>query len=568
MLLEEPKRKKLGSDWIPPADAFWRPPGKQLAAAFEPLRVAMQKTVWPKPVLDRVGAAMQRWRGAGRCDGLGHVELVRQLRWKDRPVLGPKDPKGRARPRPRYEHAVIEVAALVRRRGPELRREVRSDAPPGPTMQQELALAQKQLQEAATSLNAARLECDRTNNKHRKLKARVEMGRAKVKKHKKEVKQAAAAKVKAAKAAAKQKFEQRLDKAVEKKVAAKVLDKDERIQELTRQRAKARRRARDKEDDAKESGKRLKRARKAERELKAIKRKRQDETAPELQSESEAASESGAGCESEEEELSPKAKRGRRDERGRFAAMPWQARPLVWAQLARRTPPSAVNANITDVLEAFASEQVVPLPCEREVQRMRGELTLGGECLAAFRVALARRIISFGFDESTKFGIGLLSTNTQIEPHDAPGSSVDVVMRGVTVSASGKAEHLAAAIEKDIFSHARTLLTGWKAQHEKMFGAGSWAAAGAPEPESIGLHRLSKHAVLVSDTCNGARATKRLVAEHAERAGREKLGITPEAWEAMGEAERESVCKVGCPPPPPLLCRARRAIGLGVLKHA
>ena len=29
----------------------------------------------------------------------------------------------------------------------------------------------------------------------------------------------------------------------------------------------------------------------------------------------------------------------------------------------------------------------------------------------------------FGFDESTKFGLGLLSTNTQIEPHDAPGTS-------------------------------------------------------------------------------------------------------------------------------------------------
>ena len=175
---------------------------------------------------------------------------------------------------------------------------------------------------------------------------------------------------------------------------------------------------------------------------------------------------------------------------------------------------------------------------------MRGELTIAGEALAAFRVAKCPRIISFGFDESTKFGIGLLSTNTQIEPHDAPGTSVDVVMRGVTVSSSGKAVHLAAAIEKDIFSHGRTLLSGWSEQHEKTFGSGSWAAAGGPAPDSIGLHRLSKHAVLVSDTCNGARATKRLVAAHAEAAGREKLGISPEAWEVMSEEERASKCKV------------------------
>ena len=34
--------------------------------------------------------------------------------------------------------------------------------------------------------------------------------------------------------------------------------------------------------------------------------------------------------------------------------------PLIWAQLGRRVSPSAVNANITDVLEAFAPEQQVP----------------------------------------------------------------------------------------------------------------------------------------------------------------------------------------------------------------
>ena len=103
------------------------------------------------------------------------------------------------------------------------------------------------------------------------------------------------------------------------------------------------------------------------------------------------------------------------------------------AEEARRTPPSAVAANILDVLYEFAEEEVVPMPTIRELQRMRGELTVAGECLAAFRVALAKRIISFGFDESTKFGLGLLSSNTQIEPHDAPGTSVDVVLRGTSL---------------------------------------------------------------------------------------------------------------------------------------
>ena len=56
------------------------------------------------------------------------------------------------------------------------------------------------------------------------------------------------------------------------------------------------------------------------------------------------------------------------------------------------------------------------MPCERVVAQMRGELTVASEAIAAFRVALCKRIISFGWDESTKFGLGILSSNTQVGP--------------------------------------------------------------------------------------------------------------------------------------------------------
>ena len=99
-----------------------------------------------------------------------------------------------------------------------------------------------------------------------------------------------------------------------------------------------------------------------------------------------------------------------------------------------------INRNITEVLTLYAKEKVVPMACERQMRKLRTEVTIAGEMIAALRVALCVRIISFGFDESTKFGLGLLSTNTQIEPHDALGTSVDVVMRGVTLTAGGTAE--------------------------------------------------------------------------------------------------------------------------------
>ena len=241
-----------------------------------------------------------------------------------------------------------------------------------------------------------------------------------------------------------------------------------------------------------------------------------------------------------QQEQEPKV--ARRDEDGRFRVDPWQLRVLEWSQLARGVAPSTVNRNITEVLTLFASEKVVPLACERQMRKLRGEVTIAGEMIAALRVALCTRIISFGFDESTKFGLGLLSTNTQIEPHDALGTSVDVVMRGVTLTAGGTAEAISKDIEHKLFTHARRLLSLWKEEHERIYGTGSWAKASMPLPDNIGLHRLSENAVLMSDTCNAARATKRLLAEMAETAGMERLGT--EAWEKLSEVEREE--KVKC----------------------
>ena len=72
---------------------------------------------------------------------------------------------------------------------------------------------------------------------------------------------------------------------------------------------------------------------------------------------------------------------------------------------------------------------------------------------------------------------------------------------------------------------------------EARFGEGSWAVAG-PDPECIGMHRLSDRTMLQSDTCNAARATKALVAEMAEAASRDKHGISDADWEAMDATAR------------------------------
>lgn len=166
------------------------------------------------------------------------------------------------------------------------------------------------------------------------------------------------------------------------------------------------------------SGRRLERAQEAEQMLR------------ELQAEYEevCATMEAQTKEVNEDDCNNSMTRGRRDERGCFEAEPASMRVLKWAQLARNVPTTSINANITEVLRVYAPQALIPQPCERQMRKMRGELTIAGEALSAYyKIGKALRVVSFGFDESTKFGISLLSTNIQIEPHHSPGTLLDVV---------------------------------------------------------------------------------------------------------------------------------------------
>jgi hypothetical protein len=102
-----------------------------------------------------------------------------------------------------------------------------------------------------------------------------------------------------------------------------------------------------------------------------------------------------------------------------------------------------------------------------------------------------------------------------------------------------------AHIETRILAHSRNMLTCWMQAYEKHNGgAGSWARAGGPSPENIGLHRLAEDTVLMTDTCHGARCTKRLLAEAVMRTIQAKVG--EEAWEALSPEERDRKYKVRC----------------------
>ena len=153
---------------------------------------------------------------------------------------------------------------------------------------------------------------------------------------------------------------------------------------------------------------------------------------------------------------------------------------------------------------------------------MRGEVTLAGEAMAAFKFAKCKRVLCFGWDESTKFGNAVFSCSFQVEHFD--GTREDLCLRGLSIMPEGgTSKAVLKHIETRILAYSRAILAKWVEVHEKQHGLGSWAAAGGPSPENIGLHRLCEDTVLMTDTCNGARCTKRLLTESIVQAIAEKL---------------------------------------------
>ena len=432
VLAQAPNYLALAAEWRPPDEPGWRPVRTTQPTIFEPLRTACTEVIWPNEHLDAMSAAIQRWAGPwrGQHDSLSKDSL-RRLQKED----GPKNKKGKTRKL--FESAAVPVAWLVKYYRGELRRALNSDEPPPPTKeeqiealtaerdeQQEQLEAEEQRREAAEKARG-KAEAARRMEKGRRLKQKKEMKAWKAT-QKSLLKERLAGAVARRKEVVERRETARLERANERRFA----EQAELLERRARELSKARARAREAEADAEKSQKRLRRAQRAEA---ALKRAREEldelmeEHAPPLDSDED----------SDEEEP---AKRGRRDKRGRFEAESWRLRWLRWSQICRRVPTLAISANINEVLSVYAPEVVAPQPTERATRAMRVEATIGGEAINAWRFAKARRIISFGEDETTKWGKAIITTNTQIEPHDAPGTSVDIVLRGGTLTA-GASRH-------------------------------------------------------------------------------------------------------------------------------
>ena len=216
---------------------------------------------------------------------------------------------------------------------------------------------------------------------------------------------------------------------------------------------------------------------------------------------------------------------------GRGRVWPWWLRAMIAEQLIHGTPPSAVLQNIVSDVHYVAPWIKVALPNLRFVQRMRQEVRIVAETLAAARVAWASSVRQLGADGTERKQISLLTSNLLIE--EADGSLKPVILASAYITPGKTAEIEGDSIATRCFARGRTKLRRWRQQHEKMFPGQSHSI---PEAEKFALRRLGGGGALSNDTCNQALALRRVLVDKIAKEVKEDVGS--EAWAAMSPAEK------------------------------
>lgn len=215
----------------------------------------------------------------------------------------------------------------------------------------------------------------------------------------------------------------------------------------------------------------------------------------------------------------------------------WGTRAIIYSLLAMMVPCSAVGLVIVAIVTRAAPWLKPSAPHVETVRRCRFELRFVEEASAARRVAASYRVRGIGFDETTKLGHAALTSNVTIEPTEGAPLE-DVVLRAAYCPIGGTSEKCVESIDKRCFSRLRDMLRRWEAKFHEMYPQEEWTG---PDASRCALHRLGGGGAIMSDTCNTARRSKKLLAEAIAKDVQEHLGS--DAWGSMSTDEREAAVR-------------------------
>lgn len=213
----------------------------------------------------------------------------------------------------------------------------------------------------------------------------------------------------------------------------------------------------------------------------------------------------------------------------------WGTRAIIYSLLSMMVPCSAIGSVIVAIVSRTAPWLKPCAPTKETVRRCRFELRFVEEASAARQVASCFKVRGIGFDETTKLGHSTLTSNVTIEPVEGAPLE-DIVLRAAYCPTGGTAEKCVESIDKKCFSRLRTILRKWEAKFTEMFPEEVWTG---PDPSRCALHRLGGGGAIMSDTCNTARASKRLLAELIAKEVEEH--VSSEAWQEMSPDERKKI---------------------------
>ena len=221
---------------------------------------------------------------------------------------------------------------------------------------------------------------------------------------------------------------------------------------------------------------------------------------------------------------------------------PWWVRAMIMEQLVNGTPPTAIPRNIACDAAYLVPFLEVKVPNVQLCRRMRGELRIVTETLAAFRIGKAVNWRQLFTDGTSRRQTALLTAIIAIDGPD--GELVPIVVRGAFVATGETSEQQVDDILERALARGAAKLTRLREVFEELFPG---VPHDIPAANEIDISKLGNGGAVCSDNCNPAMKVKRLLKAEIQAAVEAKYDAA--AWAALSEEEKAAkrlVLEIDC----------------------
>mmetsp|Transcript_13403 Transcript_13403/g.29103 ORF Transcript_13403/g.29103 Transcript_13403/m.29103 type:complete len:910 (+) Transcript_13403:516-3245(+) len=190
---------------------------------------------------------------------------------------------------------------------------------------------------------------------------------------------------------------------------------------------------------------------------------------------------------------------------------------LIFEQLANGTPPASIPANIASHAAIITpGAKVVELPSLDFVRRCRPALRVLCETLAAYRLDTAKEWEQLFTDGTGRRQVALQNLVLSIIEDD----EIQPLVLSTSIILEDETSERQVEAIVEMISTAGQRLERWTEVMEEMYPD---YIHNIPDPSSMNIGKLGYGGALTTDTCNGARKTRRLLVDLVKTAAEEMM---------------------------------------------